>query len=65
MRAARGEPVKKLVVLRSGLVSGCEKRRLETREVLTLEVLEEVGHGFALVLQKERLIVVLAALAAA
>jgi hypothetical protein len=38
---------------------------LGTREVLTLEVLEEVGHGFALVLQKERLIVVLAALAAA
>lgn len=59
MRAARGEPWKKFVVLRSR-VSTSNKWGM-----LTFQVLQEVRNSLAFVLEQEGLVVVLAALAAA
>lgn len=67
VRAARGEPVKKLVVVRSGREErersqrreearcGREGARESKEKRLTLEVLQQVRYSFTLVLEKERL----------
>lgn len=59
VRALRGEPVKKLVVVRSAIMTRVSTRssfQTEQHSGLTFEVLEEIGDGFALILEKEWLV---------
>lgn len=77
VRAAKGEPVKKLVVVRSkrcqlqARACGFQLPALSKRHAarigtsqLTFEVLQQIRHGLSLILQQQRLVRVLSALTA-